>query len=260
MHIFATHKQQQRLQVFIAVVPFLVDKMNKIALVAMTVLALAAMAAAWTAPAPPAGWDDWATFDWEAQGTYKAVGYSSTKPGPGPASPTDEARFIIDVDNEIMHFDMGAGGGKGWITKNGTYNLSPVAQGSTQMMCLATGGTYADQIAHYAAQAYHKATFRNSYGSVTKVYQGAVNDTSSCTRPLAVHLTTDGVGHITSFGVTYQLCPAPGQPLVMEQAMQFTGFVHGPQIAGQIPPVDPLCFPPYVQNYCDLFYVHQCNF
>nr|UDO47668.1 hypothetical protein [Pandoravirus massiliensis] len=234
--------------------------MNKCAFFAFVALALIATASAWTAPSPPAGWDDWATFDWEAQGTYKAVGYSSTKPGPGPASPTDEAKFIIDTDNEIMHFDMGAGGGKGWITRNGTYNLSPVAQGSTQMVCLATGGTYADQIAHYAAQVYHKATFRNSYGSVTKVYQGAVNDTSSCTRPLAVHLTTDGVGHMTSFGVTYQLCPAPGQPLVMEQAMQFTGFVHGPQIAGQIPPVDPLCMPPYVQNYCDLFYVHQCAF
>ncbi len=232
--------------------------------ISMVLAALALAAVVTTAtlppPLPPAGWDDWAPFDWEARGTYKATGYVSTKAGPGNASLPEPAAFIIDTAEEIMHFNMGLGGGKGWITKNGTYNLSPVAPGSPQMMCLSTGGTYADQVAHYKSQVYHKATIRQSHGAITKVYQGAVNDTSACTRPLAVHLTTDSVGHMTSFGVTYQLCPAPNQPVVMEQAMQFTAFARGPHTGSQIPPLDPLCLPPYVLDYCATFYTFDCVF
>jgi hypothetical protein len=233
---------------------------NKSGIAILFLALLAVSARATWAPPPPSGWDDWATFDWEAQGTYKAVGFSSTKPGPIPALPTDPAKFIIDTVGQIMHFDMGEGGGKGWITPTGTYNLAPIRPGSTQMMCLATSGTHADQVAHYAAQVYHKATLRQPLGGLAKIYQGAVNDTSACTRPLAVHLSTDAVGHMTSFGITYQLCPAPGQPLVMQQALQFTGFAHGPHIAAQIPPLDPLCLPPFVQDYCAIFYTHTCTF
>jgi hypothetical protein len=222
-------------------------------------LALLLLAVATEAAHLPADFDDYEPFDWTAAGPYMATGKVRLSAN-GVLTPTENARFIIHPASQRMYFDLGASGGGGWVLPNGTFNYAPKPDGSGEFMCASTTGTYSDSLIGYSQHLFHKGTFdlKGRRGSKVLIYQGAVNDTSSCTSLLPTALATDEDGHMVLMDVTYRLCPAPNYPIVIEQLVQYDDIRRGGWVGHEIPPLPVECHPENVIDYCELFYSYEC--
>lgn len=226
--------------------------------VCLAFLALAALLALSAEAHLPAGFDDYAPFNWTAAGPYMATGKVRFNAN-GVAMPTDDSRFIIHPPSQRLYFGLGASGGAGWILPNGTFNYALKADGSGYE-CASTAGTYSDILTGYSDYLFHKGTYKlkGHHGAKALIYQGAVNDTSACTSLLPMTIITDEDDHMTLMDVTYHLCPAPNYPIRIEQLTQYDEIHRGDWVGGEIPPLPQECYPENVLDYCALYYSYQC--